>query len=74
MSQLAAATLLAYHDGTSGGGGGGAAPGGSMVLLFVFLGVLATAGWLIFSEMRWATTVTIAAVGWVAGIALMFLI
>ncbi|MEX2533756.1 MAG: hypothetical protein WD360_07295 [Nitriliruptoraceae bacterium] len=48
--------------------------GGNFAVLFVFLGVLATAGWLIFSELRWAQTVTITVAGWVAGLAVMFVL
>ena len=55
-------TVLAYH-GTQGGGGGS-------VLLWVFFGLVATAGWLLLSPLRWPTTVSVAAVGWLAGLAL----
>lgn len=57
--------FVAYHD-RSGGGTSGA------VVLFVFLGVVATAGWLIFSELRWRTTVAVTVAGWAALITLLF--
>ncbi len=60
------ATLLAYHD-TAGGGSG------DLAVLFVVLGVLATAAWLIFSELRFAHTVMTAVGGWIAGLTLFFL-
>ncbi len=56
--------LLAYHDGQSGGSG--------LPLLVVFVGILATAGWLIFSELEWRNTVLITVAGWVVGLGLTF--
>lgn len=61
-------SLLAYHGTGSGGDGGGIA------VLFVFLGVIATAVWLIFSQLRWVHTVTVASAGWVAGLSVLFLL
>ena len=67
MSPLATTSLLAFHDGQGAGEGGGIA------ILLVFVGVLATTGWLIFSELRWRHTVSVTAAAWVAGIGLYFL-
>ncbi len=58
-------SMLAYHDRAGDGGG-------NIIMLVVFLGVLATAAWLIFSELRWVHTVGVAVAGWVAGLAVMF--
>lgn len=58
--------MFAYHGTTHTSGSG------SMTVLFVFLGVLATAGWLIFSELRWRHTVLVTVAGWVAVLALSF--
>jgi len=59
----APSTILAYH-GTHGGGGG------NLSVLFVFLGVIATAVWLIFSELQWRHTVAVTVAGWAAGLSL----
>ena len=64
---LLAPVVIAYH-GTQGGGGGS---GGSW-LLFGFMGVTATAGWLLFSRLRWRNTVMVAVAGWLVGFALTF--
>lgn len=56
--------MLAYHGTHSEGAGNG------LAILLVFLGVIATAGWLIFSELKWAHTVSVAAGGWAAGLTL----
>lgn len=48
--------------------------GGNLLVLFVFLGILATAGWLIFSELRWAQTVAITVGGWAAGLTVAFVL
>ena len=55
--------LLAYH-GTQGGG--------NLPMLFVFLGVLATAGWLIFSTLEWRYTVMTSIAGWAVLLGLTF--
>jgi len=47
---------------------------GNLIVLFVFLGVLASAGWLIFSELRWAHTVAITVGGWAAGLTVFFVL
>lgn len=60
-------SFLAYH-GTQAGG-----DGGNIAVLFVFLGVVGTAVWVIFSELRWVHTVTIAVAGWAAGLLVAFL-
>lgn len=65
MSALATLDLLAYHRRGDDGGG--------IAVLLVFIGVLATAGWLIFSELRWSHTVSTTIAAWVAGIGLYFL-
>jgi hypothetical protein len=62
MSMFAVLTesaLLANHQRIHGGGG-------NLAVLWVFLGVLASAGWLIFSELPFRTTVAITAAGWLA--------
>lgn len=61
-------TLLAYHDSRAG------SDGGNLMVLVVFLGVIATAVWLIFSELRWMHTVGLAVAGWVAGLSLVFVL
>lgn len=63
-------SVLAYHD--TGHGGGGSSS--SWTLLIVVLGLFATAGWLIFSELEFRNTVLTAAGGWATGLALLFLI
>ena len=70
MSALALATssILAYHDTGAGGGGG------NMIMLVVFLGVIASAAWLIFSELRWVHTVALTIVGWVAILSVSFVL
>ena len=55
--------LLGYH-GTQGGG--------NLPMLFVFLGVLATAGWLIFSTLEWRYTVMATVAGWTVLLGLTF--
>jgi hypothetical protein len=64
MTSFPTSTLIAYHDSAHGGGSG------NLAVLFVFLGVLATAAWLIFSEMRWRNTLLITAAGWVVVVGL----
>lgn len=63
MTPSWSAAVLAYH-GTQGGS--------NLPMLFVFLGVLATAGWLIFSQLQWRNTVLIAVAGWVVLLGLTF--
>ena len=64
---LYAPVVIAYH-GTQAEGGGS---GGSW-LLFVFLGGTATAGWLLFSQLRWRNTVMVAVAGWLVAFVLSF--
>jgi hypothetical protein len=59
FSLLTESALFASHQRLHGGGG-------NLAVLWVFLGVLASAGWLIFSELPFRTTVAVTAVGWVA--------
>jgi hypothetical protein len=65
---LTTPTFLAYH-GTHAGG-----DGGNLSVLFIFLGVVGTAAWLIFSELRWVHTVTVAVAGWAAGLSVAFVL
>ena len=58
--------LLSYH-GTTGGSGAGT------VATVVIVGLFVTAGWLLISQLAFRTTVLIAAGGWVAALALLFL-
>ena len=58
--------LFAFHDGATRGGSG------NLAILFVFVGVLGTAGWLIFSEMKWRNTLLVTAAGWVVILGLSF--
>jgi hypothetical protein len=67
-SSLATSSFLAYH-GTHAG-----SDGGNIMVLVVFLGVIATALWLIFSELRWVHTVSLAVAGWVAGLSVAFVL
>ncbi len=62
MSPPAVSAIIAYHGSQCGDS--------SLALLFVFLGVLATAGWLIFSELEWRHTVMVTVGGWAAGLVL----
>jgi len=66
MAPFLMSALMAYHDGVQRSGSG------NLTVLFVFLGVLATAGWLIFSELRWRNTLLVTAAGWVIVLALSF--
>ena len=66
LTHSLASTLIAYHDSAHGGGSG------NLTLLFVFVGVIATAGWLIFSEMKWRNTLLVSAAGWVVVLGLSF--
>ena len=61
-------TLLGYHGTTHGGGEGSSSPW----LLIVVLGLAATAGWLVFSELRWRNTVLTAAGAWIVGLGMLF--
>ena len=60
MSALTDTTtpLFAYHQGSAGGG--------NMLVLILFIGILATAGWLIFSELDWNKTLAVTGAGWAA--------
>jgi len=66
MAGTAASTIIsiAYHGGQGGGSG--------LALLAVFVGIVATAGWLIFSELEWRHTVAITVAGWAVGLGLTF--
>jgi hypothetical protein len=65
LTLMTESALLANHQRLHGGGG-------NLAVLWVFLGVLASAGWLIFSELPFRTTVAITGVGWIAVAALTF--
>jgi hypothetical protein len=54
---------LANHQRTHGSSG-------NLAILWVFLGVLGTAGWLIFSELSWTRTLLVTVLGWVAVVGL----
>jgi hypothetical protein len=60
--------LLAFHQ---GGGGGGT---GSPLILVGFLGIIATAVWVLFSELRWRNTMLVTAAGWTAVVAVAFVL
>ena len=62
-NSLTSALFLAYHDGGHGGSGG-------LGMLLVFLGVVGTGAWLIFSTLKWRNTVLVTLAGWalIAGI------
>ena len=45
-----------------------------MIMLVVFLGVIASAAWLIFSELRWLHTVAVTVAGWVAILSVSFVL
>lgn len=61
------APMIAFHDGAQSAGDGGVAT------LLVFLGAVGTAAWLIFSTLRWRTTLLVTASGWIAIVALIWL-
>jgi hypothetical protein len=63
LSLLTDHAVLATHQRHHGGGG-------NLAVLWVFLGVLASAGWLIFSELPFRKTMVITVIGWIAIIAL----
>jgi uncharacterized protein (DUF427 family) len=65
---LATTAVFAYHPTHAG------SEGGNLMVLFVFLGVVATAAWLMFSELKWIQTVSVAAGGWVAGLSFAFVL
>jgi hypothetical protein len=65
LAPVTEAALLAYH-GTNGGGG---ATGG-----FIFLGIVATAGWVLFSKLRWRNTMLITGSGWLVLLSLLFVL
>ena len=48
--------------------------GADRAVLFVFLGVVGTAVWLILSELRWVHTVAVVVAGWAAGLSLAFVL
>jgi hypothetical protein len=62
---LAAFSVLATHTPSTGGG-----PGNPMVG-WVFGGLVATAAWLLFSQLRWRNTVAITVAGWTVGLGLL---
>jgi hypothetical protein len=59
---------LAYHGSHAGG------DGSDLAVLFVFLGIVGTAAWLVFSELRWVHTITVAVAGWAAGLSVAFVL
>jgi type IV secretory pathway VirB2 component (pilin) len=61
---LATSAWLAYHGTQTGGG--------NLAILFVFIGVIATVGWLIFSKLSWRNTVIVTVAGWIGGLVLTF--
>ena len=63
LSPLTDSALFANHQRVHGGGG-------NLAVLWAFFGVIASAGWLIFSELPFRTTVAITVVGWIAVAAL----
>ena len=63
-------SVIAYHDRTHGGGDNTS----SLSLLLIVLGLAATAGWFIFSELRWRNTVLTAVAGWVIGLGMLFVL
>jgi hypothetical protein len=67
MTTLSASTLIAYHDTTQGGGGG-------LAGLLVFLGVVATAGWVMFSTLSWRNTMVVAGAAWSAALVVAFVL
>jgi hypothetical protein len=64
---LADAAVLAYHDGGHGGSD-------SLVGLWVFLGIVGTVAWLIFSEMAWRKTLMMTGLGWVGVAGLVYFV
>jgi hypothetical protein len=62
---LAAITILANHTPATGGSEANPMVG------WVFGGLVATAVWLLFSQLRWRSTVAVTAVGWVVGLGLL---
>jgi hypothetical protein len=63
LTALTGLNVIAYH-GTEGGGDGNPA------ILIGFLGVVATAAWMLFSTLRWRNTMLVLAAGWLVMIAL----
>lgn len=59
--------MLANHQRAPGSGG-------NLAVLWIFLGVLGTAGWLIFSELPWARTMLVTVLGWTAVVGLTVLL
>jgi hypothetical protein len=68
-----ACVLLPCSEGRGAGTHAGG-DGGNLAVLFVVLGLVATADWLIFSELRWVHTVTVAVAGWAAGFSVAFVL
>ena len=66
IEPLVETAVLAYHDTQ--------AAGGNLAILFVFIGVLATVGWVMFSRLEWRNTVMVAVAGWVAGLVVTFVL
>jgi hypothetical protein len=62
---LAAITVLANHTPATGGSAGNPMVG------WVFGGLVATAVWLLFSRLRWRSTVAFTVTGWVVGLGLL---
>jgi hypothetical protein len=65
VTLLAAIAIIANHTPATGGG-----PGNPMVG-WVFGGLVATAVWLLFSRLRWRSTVAVTVAGWVVGLGLL---
>jgi hypothetical protein len=66
LSTQASFAQLAYH-GTAGGGG-------NLPMLVVFLGIIGTAVWLIFSRLAWSFTVMTTVAGWAVLLGLTFVL
>jgi len=64
---VADSVWLAYHQGGHGGSD-------SLMGLWVFLGIVATVAWLIFSEMAWRQTLMMTALGWVGVAGLVYFV
>lgn len=64
------APVIAYHGTGHGSEGSGSGPW----LLFVVLGIFATLGWLVFSELTPRKTALTAAGAWVVGLAVFFVL
>lgn len=63
MIALGLAAVVAVHD---------THQDGNIIPFAVFLGAVATVGWLAFSRLRWRNTVLVAVAAWVLGGVLAF--